>query len=339
MKKIIKAISVALILSMTMISSQSESAPVIAEAQSERKVVLGGDAFGIRMFSDGVMVIKVEEKLFGSDEPSPAFLAGIKEKDVIKSADGVKLYTNEQFSEILKTYENKELELCIERNTELIKLSIQPAKDSDNNVRCGMWIKDSAAGIGTVTYYDIENSTFGALGHGIYETESEMLIPLSYGEIVKTRITDTDKSKNGKVGSLNGYFSDESLGDAYKNTEVGIFGKTNCETSGNCIEIGTKSDVKTGKAQIYCTVDGFDKKAYDIEIKRINGRDDKDMVIKITDPELLKNTGGIVQGMSGSPIVQNEKLIGAVTHVLVNDVSTGYGVFIEDMMAHSDNLS
>lgn len=331
MKKIIKVLSAVLILSLTIISSGNNSTPVIAEADTRNKFILGGDAFGIRMFSDGVMVIEVEEELFGTNEPSPAFAAGIKEKDIIKSANGIKIYTNEQFSDILKSSVETDITLCVERNSEIIELTIQPKTDSENNTRCGMWIKDSAAGIGTVTYYNCENSTFGALGHGIYETESELLIPLSYGEIVKTKITDTDKSKTGKVGSLNGYFSDEIIGKAYKNTNVGIFGKTEADLVGEYIELGTKSEVKPGKAEIYCTVEGYDKKAYDIEIKRIN-TNKKDMIIEIIDPELLEITGGIVQGMSGSPIIQNEKLVGAVTHVLVNEPTKGYGIFIENML-------
>ena len=339
MRNKFKGLAILSVFALAFIIAGSDVHPVVAQTEAKRYVLLGGEAFGIRMFSEGVIVIKVEEKLSGSNEPSPAFKAGIKEKDIIKSADGEKIYTNEQLSSIFSQSSQKEINLCIERDSKIINLSLRPTVDSDNNVRAGMWIKDSAAGIGTVTYYDSENSAFAALGHGIYETESEVLIPLSYGEIVQTQITDTEKSQNGKVGSLSGYFTDETIGEAEKNTEFGIFGKTQKEIRSEYIEIGTESEVNTGEAQIYCTVDGYNKKAYDIKIKRINLSNDKDMIIEITDPELLEITGGIVQGMSGSPIVQNGKLVGAVTHVLVNDVSTGYGVFIENMMSYSDNLS
>lgn len=313
-------------------SYSTPSKEVISQASDCRTVQLGGEAFGIRMFSDGVMVIEVEERLIGSEEVSPAVKAGIKVNDVIKSVNGKTLHSNEQLTEYITNYENQSLTLRIERNNNIIETVLTPVVDTSGIYRAGMWIKDSAAGIGTVTYYDSENKKVGALGHGICESSTGKVIPLSHGEIAKAKINDITKSENGKVGSLNGYFDEETVGNVLRNTDVGIFGEMTCETNNKVIEIADKKDVKIGKAEIYCTLDENCKKAYDIKIKRLQNHGEDTMVVEITDPELLELTGGIVQGMSGSPIVQNGKLVGAVTHVLVNNVKYGYGIFIEDMM-------
>lgn len=303
----------------------------VSDNIEDKTVQLGGEPFGIRMFSDGVLVIEVEDALYGSDTPSPAFKAGIKANDIIKSANGEALYSNEQFTDIIVNSNNTSLDLEIIRNGKIINISLIPEYDSKGIPRAGLWIKDSAAGIGTVTYYDTESQTFGALGHGICESKTGTLIPLSYGEIAKATINSVSKSENGNVGSLNGYFDGEAIGKAYNNTDNGIFGHLSCITQNESIEIADKEEVKIGDAQIYCTVNGNIKDCYDIKIKRLSDT----MVIEITDPQLLEITGGIVQGMSGSPIVQNGKLIGAVTHVLVNNVKYGYGIYIEDMIAES----
>ncbi len=317
----------------TFVFSYTPSAKqVVADSYNTKTVQLGGEPFGIKMFSDGVLVIAVEDSIYGSDEPSPAVIAGIKENDIIKSVNGDIITTNEHFTEIIKNSGGKELNLNIDRNGKLLQLNMTPQYDLAGILRVGLWIKDSAAGIGTITYYDTENSTFGALGHGICESQTGKLMPLSYGEIAKASINNVTKSENGKVGSLNGYFEGAILGKAYANCEKGIFGNLICETYSDSIEIANKDEVKTGDAYIYCTVEGYKKECYEIKIKRLSYGNNQSMVIEITDPDLLAVTGGIVQGMSGSPIVQNGKLVGAVTHVLVNNVTSGYGIYIEDMM-------
>ena len=331
MKKVLSI--VALILVAQLVFSSSASVKQVASDTFKNKTVqLGGEAFGIRMFSDGVMVIEVEECLIGSDLKSPAVNAGIKVKDVIKSVNGKKLSGNEEFTNYIENYQDIPLKLVIERENEVIDTELIPVLDSQGIYRVGMWIKDSAAGIGTVTYYDTDNNTLGALGHGICESGTGKIIPLSYGEIAKAQINDITKSENGKVGSLNGYFSGQTVGNVYENTDVGIFGNITSGPNNKIIEIADKGAVKIGKAEIYCTLKGEEKQSYDIRIKRLSNRGENCMVIEITDPELLELTGGIVQGMSGSPIVQNGKLVGAVTHVLVNNVKCGYGIYIEDMI-------
>lgn len=331
MKKTI-SYTLAILLLLATISYTPKAEQVLAPNNDSKYVMLGGETFGIRMFSEGVIVIEVEKNLHGSELPSPALLAGIRKNDVIKSVDGTLLTSNEHFTELIKNAEEKPLELIIDRNGELISSELIPRYDSQGNVRAGMWIKDSAAGIGTVTYYDSETLSFGALGHGICESQTGKLIPLSYGEIAEANIMDVTKSENGKVGSLNGYFEDEILGYAKTNTKCGIFGTFEKNTEGSVIETAVKEEVKTGKAEIVCTVSGNQKASYDIRIRRLSHSGESKMVIEITDPELLSITGGIVQGMSGSPIIQNGKLVGAITHVLVNNVKCGYGIYIEDMM-------
>lgn len=334
MKKTITLTVILLLITLTF-SHNTKIKPVIAEPQIVKIVQLGGEPFGIKMFSDGVMVVEVENKLYGSDITSPALTAGIKANDIIKTANGEIIYSNEQFNDIILNSQGNSLYITIDRNGEIINKVLEPEFDSQGNYRAGMWIKDSAAGIGTITYYDIENYTFGALGHGICESSTGKLIPLSFGEIAKATINDVLKSKNGNVGSLNGYFDGETIGDAYTNCEYGIFGNLKCETITKEIEIADKEEVKIGDAQIYCTVKGSTKNSYDIKIKKLYHNGENSMLIEITDPNLLEITGGIVQGMSGSPIVQNGKLVGAVTHVLVNNVKCGYGIYIEDMLNNS----
>lgn len=326
------SLTMVLFLFLAIFSYTPKAEQTIAQNLESKKVIVGGEAFGIRMFSDGVLVIEVEKSLHGSEAPSPALLADIRANDVIKSVDGVTLTSNEQFTEIVKSSDEKPMELIIDRDGEIMETEIIPRYDSQGNLRAGLWIKDSAAGIGTITYYDSESLSFGALGHGICESQTGLLIPLSYGEIAKASINDVTKSENGKVGSLNGYFEGDIVGYAKTNKNCGIFGILEENIQGPFIETACKEQVKTGKAEIICTVSGCEKESYDIRIKKLSHNGEKTMVIEITDPELLNITGGIVQGMSGSPIIQNGKLIGAVTHVLVNNVRCGYGIYIEDMI-------
>ena len=306
-------------------------AKTVSATTEPNYVKLGGEPFGIRILSDGILVINVEEKMCGTDIKSPAYESGIKKNDIIKKINSENVYSSTALSDAIK--ENKTLVLNIERSGKELTLSVTPRIDNNGNPKLGMWVKDSSAGIGTVTYYDDKNGIFATLGHGICESETGSLIPLHYGEINKATIYDVTKSVDGKAGTLNGYFEDEIIGTAYKNTSVGIFGKISEANCNEYIEVGTRSEVTTGDALIYSTVDGNTKKAYDIKIKRLNTISEHNgMLIEITDPELIEITGGITQGMSGSPIVQNGKLIGALTHVLINNVEYGYGIYIEDMI-------
>ena len=310
--------------------------PVIAGSTDGKYVALGGEPFGIRMFSKGVVVIDAEATLLGSDIPSPAKIADIRKNDVILTVNGTDVNSNEKLAEIINEFGGDILVFEIKRENNTIFKEIKPQCDSQGIYRIGLWVKDSAAGIGTITYYDAGNNTFGALGHGICEAETGVLMPINYGEIAKAEINSITKSKNGQVGSLNGHFLNENIGTANLNTEYGVFGTSQFTADLEFIETATKSEVRTGKAQIYCTVDDNNKEAYDIKIRRLNVNFEDIMLIEITDKDLIDITGGIVQGMSGSPIVQDGKLVGAVSHVLVNNVKCGYGVYIENMLEENE---
>jgi stage IV sporulation protein B len=207
---------------------------------------------------------------------------------------------------------------------------------SENKYKTGVWIRDSGAGIGTLTFIIPETGEFGGLGHGICDGETGELIPMSRGTVLDVKISSVKRGVAGTPGELKGYFGTQKLGALTENTDCGVYGKLT-QIPGQCsrrISIGTRDELCEGSASVVCTTDGGEPREYKIDITHIK-RDavgSKCFVIEITDPELIERTGGIVQGMSGSPIIQNGKLVGAVTHVLINDPTTGYGIFIENML-------
>ena len=303
--------------------------PVIAANAAEKEVILGGQPFGLTMYTSGVIVINVDDK-----DDSPAKAAGIKENDIITRANGEEISTNEDLMEIIKSSKGEDIELSLNRGKSPISLSITPEQNENGEYEVGMWIRDSAAGLGTVTYFDEGSYSFGALGHGICDKDTGMLLPLKSGKVIKAKVTSATKAQTGVAGGLNGYMIDDVVGEISVNTGYGIFGRYAAVPQGKRVKCADISEIETGKAQIYCTVDQEGVKPYDIEIVKVNTDDTvgQNMVIKVTDQELLEKTGGIVQGMSGSPIVQNDKLVGAVTHVFVNSPQTGYGIYIGNML-------
>lgn len=227
--------------------------------------------------------------------------------------------------------------MTVERNGNEINKSVTPIKNTVGIYLIGAWIRDSCAGIGTITYYDKDNNYFAALGHGICDNDTSALMPLATGEVVEANISGITKSTSGNAGSLNGYFTDSKIGVLTKNTSIGIYGtiNDNCRNNEKKVKIADKNEIKTGSAQVYTTISDDKIGCYDIEITRICNRSEdsnENFVIKITDNELIKNCGGIVQGMSGSPIVQNGKLVGAITHVFLNQPNEGYGIIAQNMV-------
>ena len=334
MKRSIKIILLLTIVFSILTFTPSSTAVFAVDGENNKTVLLGGETFGIRMFSSGVLVINVEKTLCGTDVKSPAYISGIKSNDIIIKANNQIINSNEKLSQVISDSCGESIDITLVRNEEKLSVNLTPLKDSNNELKAGMWVKDSAAGIGTITYYDPENNTFGALGHGICESETGVLMPLNYGEIASAGISDIVKSKNGSVGSINGYFEDSIKGRATLNTDIGIFGiMQSLPEDKEEIKVADIKEVHTGRAQIYCTVVGSEPEYYDVEIKKIKrNSESNNMIVEIVDDDLTEITGGIVQGMSGSPIIQDGKLVGALTHVLVNNVKCGYGIFIENML-------
>lgn len=323
MNKYIKRVSslLAIVLMCPLISAAAED--------SRRSVILGGVPFGLTMYTNGVIVVNVDT------DDSPAREAGIRENDVITKADGEEITSNEQLQEIITTSEGRDIELSVLRGKSPISVSITPEENSDGDYTAGMWIRDSTAGLGTITYFDESTRSFGALGHGICDRDTGMLLPLGSGEIVKAEMTSVVKAKKGAAGGLNGYMSDEVIGEMTVNNGYGVYGKYNAVPDGERLPCAYDSEIKPGPAYVYTTVDDTGLKRYEAEIESLNivSNSGQNMVVRITDSELLEKTGGIVQGMSGSPIVQDGRLIGAVTHVFINSPERGYGITIGNMLA------
>lgn len=303
---------------------------------SRRKyVVPGGNAFGIRLYTKGVMIIRIDGVTTPSGNVSPGKAAGLKEGDMIISVDGVDVYRNRELSAIFASSGGKTLKLEIERDSKKKEINFTPVLCSeDSTYKGGLWIRDSTAGIGTVTWYDRTNGIFAGLGHAVCDVDTGEIMPLSGGDAVEAEIKGCYKGTNGSAGELCGVFSSGSIGSLYINGETGVYGiMDSFDADDKVVPVALRQEVKTGAAQIICTVDDTGAEYYNIEIKKIfDGTDNqRNMVIKVTDPVLLEKTGGIVQGMSGSPILQNGMLVGAVTHVFVDDPTEGYAIFAQNM--------
>lgn len=297
--------------------------------EKQRKtVILCGTPFGIKMRSDGVMVVKTADV-------SPAKSAGIKEGDVIKAVNGETVRSNSDISRAVQQNRDETF-VVVERDEREMCFSFRPKEESDG-LKMGIFVRDSAAGVGTLTFIDPESMTFGGLGHSVSDVTTGDTVPLLSGEITKAEIYGIVKGQCGSAGELCGLlFPESETGKIFKNTESGIFGEYCGEITGEKYPAAFKQEVKTGAARVITTIDGCAPKEYEIEIERINLLDldgSKSMVIRITDPELLEYTGGIVRGMSGSPIIQDGRFVGAVTHVLVNDPTRGYAIFAENMLS------
>ena len=304
------------------------------------RVKLGGTLFGVKMYTDGVMVVGLSDFECRGRSRNPAREAGMEEGDLIRSVNGQRMYRSDDFSEIAE-HTDKEMKLeVVKQDGSWQKMTLIPLySDADGCRKTGMWVRDSAAGIGTLTYIEPESGTFGGLGHGICDSDTLRMIPVRGGEIVEAEWIDVKRGVKGDAGEIRGCLGAGTLGNIRSNTLCGMFGQYTAalpDEPENEYEVAVRQEVRVGAAQVYCTVDSSGKpRFYDIEIQKINyraGEQAKNMIVKVTDPKLLDKTGGIVHGMSGSPIVQNGKLVGAVTHVFVNDPTCGYGIFAENML-------
>lgn len=302
----------------------------------EKKIVPSGEAVGVYMSTEGIMVLGTG-KIDGNASPSDGIL---KSGDFILELNNNKLTDKEDLMEHLSESEGEEIEVLIYRDGAERSVKIKPVSSVEGEYKIGAWVRDSTQGIGTLTYYDLEDYSFGALGHGIYDADIDRLMPLREGSITEVSITGIRKGKSGNPGELMGIIKkDEVLGKIEKNTECGLYGVMNIIEESEALPIGLKQDVEEGEAFIISDAISGEREAYSVEIEYVNrygSSPDKGMVLNVTDERLIDATNGIVQGMSGSPIIQNGKIIGAVTHVFVRNPHRGYGIFIESMLDEAE---
>ena len=304
---------------------------------SKTKVIPMGNAIGMKLYTDGVLVVGMSE----IEGKKPYENSGIKEGDRIVQIDKNEISNTEQLMEAVNKCNGNKVSVKYIRDEKTITTSITPVKNGNNQYKIGLWVRDAAAGVGTLTFYEPSSEMFGTLGHGILDIDTSGLIKIANGELVTTNILSITKGKKGEPGEIRGSIeSGYTIGSITKNTNFGVFGKLNKTSYINTqksdeIEVALRDEIKTEDAQIICELENGKKQYYNIKIQKVftnNNKDNKSMLIKITDEKLLEKTGGIIQGMSGAPIIQNGKFIGAVTHVLVNDPTMGYGVFADIML-------
>ncbi len=315
---------------------------VTVNVEPQKSLSPSGRAVGIKMFTKGLICVGTQEVLDENGRKiNPSRTSDIKNGDIITAVNNTELHTVEQFAEFVEKSNGKTLNLSVSRDGNEENKVVKPVKTKEG-YKLGIWVRDSTAGIGTITFIDNDSGIYAALGHPITDIDTGELMPVDKGSITPAEIVGVKKGGRGSPGELYGVFDaqGEDCGIITKNTNQGIYGKLLPEHNLGIeeeIPVAAKTEIKTGKAHILANVSGDKTESFEIEIQKIMryAPDDKNMIVKITDERLLNITGGIVQGMSGSPIVQNGKLVGAVTHVFVNDPTRGYGIFIENMLSEA----
>ncbi|MFZ2679269.1 SpoIVB peptidase [Clostridium sp.] len=311
------------------------------EKRKDIEVYPGGISIGVKINNKGALVVGYSDiSTHEGLSESPGKVAGIELGDIIEEVNGENIETCSDLISKVKTCRNDEMTVKILRGNSEITKKVSLIKE-DNEYKIGLWVRDSTAGIGTLTFYDKDSKTFGALGHPITDGDTNVSFNIKSGTLLRSSVLSIKKGERGNPGEIKGLFinENESIGNIEKNTNSGIYGDASVElinpNFNKAMTVAYRDEIKEGHAQIITTVEDGGAKAYDIEILKLLPQDEpgsKSMIIKIVDPVLLEKTGGIVQGMSGSPIIQNGKIIGAVTHVLINKPDVGYGIYIEWML-------
>ena len=314
-----------------------DAAASAGEAGLPETLVPVGHTVGIKLFSDGILVVGLSELETAEGQAAPAKDCGLKVGDLILQADGTEVQSTEHFRSLVQAEAGRPVMLQVKRGAKLLELEADCVQGTDGVWRLGAWIRDSLAGIGTMTFYDPSTQVFGALGHGINDVDTALLMPLEAGAIMDSTVKTVKKGAAGDPGELKGSFNlAQDRGALYANTDCGVFGTmTPCAiTDRAAVPVAQPGEVREGPATILSNIRGDTVEEYDIEITRICDTlsDTQNFIVKVTDPELLEATGGIVQGMSGSPVLQNGKLVGAVTHVMVDDPARGYGIYLTNML-------
>lgn len=309
---------------------------------TERVLVPGGHSVGVQMDVKGALIVGLEEITTSTGEVvNPGLRAGLQIGDMILAVNGTKVYKAQEVEQLVNEIQG-EVRLKIQRKSKVMNVDLTPVVNQEDGLyKLGVWIKDKTAGIGTLTYYDPVNMSFGALGHAICDPETGSVLTVNQGELIQAKVQSVKEGKSGEPGEIQGVFyeAESPLGNLNINSELGIFGEVYHPVENPLyskpLVVGTGNQIEKGIAYILTTLENNEIERFEIEIEKIYKRsseNNKNMRIKVTDERLLEQSGGIVQGMSGSPIIQNNRIIGAVTHVLVNDPARGYGIFIENML-------
>lgn len=310
------------------------AAPAAAAADGHGKELLlcpGGMPFGVRFATDGVLIVGIP------DNTSPAARAGLRVGDVILKIDGKPAGGAAAVGRAIDGCGGRAVRLDCLRDGRELTVTLTPRKTQGGGFEAGVMIRDGGAGIGTVTYIDPTCNIFGGLGHGICDPDTGRPMPMSRGCLLGVRLTGIERSRPGAPGELRGSFDSVRLGAVTENTALGVFGAFATLPSGTreAIPIAHRAEVREGDAVMLCTLDGGGVGEYSIRLAAIDrtSRGGRSFTVQVTDSRLIERTGGILQGMSGSPIIQDGRLVGAVTHVMISDPTTGYGIFIENMLA------
>ncbi len=303
-------------------------------------LIPSGQSVGINIKTDGVMVLGTGAVTDKDGKICKPWENKLKPKDILLKVNGTSLNSKEELTKIITS--SQQLDFLVKRENQEINISVTPVIAlSDNSNKIGIWVRDGTEGIGTLTYINPTTKMYGALGHGVLDVDTSELMPVKTGSILKSNISTINKGVKGSPGELIGIISTNELGNVKKNTSHGLYGEyTETIDKDQEMVIGLKEDIKIGEAFIMCNLgEGVQKYSINIEDINLKSLDEKSMIIKITDTNLLSKTNGIIQGMSGSPIIQDDKIIGAVTHVFVQDPTKGYGIFIENMLNEEKQIS
>ncbi|MDO4269978.1 MAG: SpoIVB peptidase [Eubacteriales bacterium] len=331
-----KKIAISLALLLTMLFS--------AQAAEITSLIPIGHTVGIKMSAQGVLVVRLNEVQTPDGPACPARDAGVAEGDMITKVNGTEIDSNDSLQKQIALSAGQPVSLEIVRDGGSQTLTAKPMADEKGVFRIGVLARDSMAGIGTLTYVDPETGAFGSLGHGICDSETGVLMPLKEGSVLYSVVGSVQKGKVGEPGALQGEFAaDSDIGSVRENTDSGIFGTltdSSLYASLESVPVASADEVQVGDAEILANVSGDTVERYQVQVVKVYPADDeygRGMMLRVTDQALLDQTGGIVQGMSGSPVLQNGKIIGAVTHVLVNDPTCGYAIGIQRMLEEMTN--
>ena len=315
---------------------------VSVETIENLKVVPIGKIIGMKLYTNGVLIVGMSQiENIDNELVSPFIDSDVKEGDTIVKINNEEVENIQELKKIVNNSNGENVSITLIRDGSLVTSNITPAKTEENEYKLGLWVKDAATGVGTITYYEKNTGNFAALGHGIIDSDTNKLINIDSGEIVTSEVISITKATINNPGEIRGtIINQKTIGNVKKNTKFGIYGILNNLSSlnidaNNSIQVALRNEIKQGNATILCSLDGRTSKEYNIKIEKIyenNSYDNKSMLIRVIDNELIDKTGGIIRGLSGSPILQNGKLVGAVTNVLVSNPIIGYGIFADMMV-------